>query len=183
MGSTPAPPPKNDDLFPGALPKEIGASDLANLLGVTTQRIHQLRAEGLPAAGHGRYLLNESVQWIIKYWKTKNQGTSKQLDTHRKRLLNAQAKKAEIDNELRLKELIPAELIASTLNQVGVIIASQLAGLAPRLSNELTNQDDPAYIKKVIDDETRQIRISVANLFDELAVTKNHSGNSKTAPD
>lgn len=171
------------DLFPGALPKEIGAADLANLLGVTTQRIHQLKAEGLPTAAHGRYLLADSVQWIIKYWKTKNTGTGKAMDQHRKRLLSAQAKKAEIDNEIRLKELIPAELIASTLNQVGVIIASQLEGLAPRLSNQLTDQHEPAFIKKVINDETRQIRISIANLFDDIADTKNNSEHNTTAAD
>ena len=174
--------PKTADMFPGALPAEVGQTDLANLLGITTQRIHQLKAEGLPVAGRGRYPLADSVQWIINYWKTKG-GKNNSLDGHRKRLLTAQAKKAEIDNELNLKQLIPAELIASTLNQVGVIIASQLDGLAPRLANELTNQDDPAYIKKVINDETRQIRISIANLFDDLATTKNDGGNSTPATD
>lgn len=175
---------QNADMFPGVLPTEIGRNDLAKLFDVTPQRITQLKGEGLPVGeGRGRFPLAGAVQWWVNYWKTKNSPTSNSLDTHRRRLLKAQAKKAEIDNEIRLKELIPAELIASTLNQVGVIVASQLDAIAPRLANELTNQDDPAYVTKVINDETRQIRNAVADLFDDLANTKNDSIDSTPAAD
>lgn len=176
---------QNNDMFPGAMPTEVGRNELAHILGVTPNRVTQLKADGIPFNdGRGRYPLAEAVQWVIQYWKTKShQAGSENLSAHRKRLLEAQAKKAEIDNDLRLKELIPAEIIGSTINQVAVIVASQLDALAPRLSNELTNQSDSAYIKKVINDETRQIRNAVANLFDDLADFENGGENSETAAD
>ena len=167
----------------GALPKEIGANDLANLFGLTRQRINQLTAEGLPKAGRGRYLLKESVTWWVDYWKNKNSRADQSLDNHKRRLLIAQAKRAEIDNEQKLKELIPVDIVSNVLNQVGVIVASQLDAIAPRLSNELTNQDDPAYVKETIESETRQIRISIANLFDDIGINQNSGDDSKTTAD
>lgn len=173
-------------MFPGSMPDTIGRNDLAKLFGITPMRITQLKGEGLPVAqGHGRFPLAGAVQWWVNYWKTKNSMTTKgvELDTHRRRLLKAQAKKAEIDNDIRLKELIPAEKVRSTVNQISVIIASQLDALAPRLANELTNQDDSAYIKKVINDETRQIRNAVANQFDDFANDQNRGDDYTTAAD
>lgn len=186
MDTTPEKPPQTKDMFPGAMPDTIGRNDLAKLLGITPMRITQLKGEGLPVApGHGRFPLAGAVQWWVNYWKTKNSMTTKgvELDSHRRRLLKAQAKKAEIDNDIRLKELIPAEKVRSTFNQVSVIIASQLDSLAPRLANELTNQTESSYVKKVINDETRQIRNAVANQFDDFSNTHDRGNDSQAAAD
>ena len=106
----------------------------------------------------------DSIQWFINR-HTKGSGQTQQ----RERLLTAQAKAAEIKNDEKLKMLIPADQVSNVLNQMGVIIANQLDAMAPRLANELTNQDDPDYVKTTIENETRQIRIAIAGLFDDLA--------------
>ena len=155
---------QQNDMFAGSLPQEIGQSDLATLTGFTVRRIRQLQAEGLTAVGKGRYNLADSIQWFINR-HTKGSGQTQQ----RERLLTAQAKAAEIKNDEKLKMLIPADQVSNVLNQIGVIIANQLDAMAPRLANELTNQDDPSYVKTTIENETRQIRIAIAGLFDDLA--------------
>lgn len=172
-----------DELFSGGLPTAVNNEQLAWILGVTRQRVTQLKKDGLPMIARGTYPLDGAVQWVVKYWKQKNLNAGQAMDSHRKRLLTAQALKAEIDNDVRLKQLIPSDIIASTLNQVGTILASQLDGLAPRLASELTNQTETAYVKKLISDETRQLRISIADLLDDLAVAESHSEDSPPAAD
>jgi phage terminase Nu1 subunit (DNA packaging protein) len=137
----------------------------------------------LPKIDRGVYPLDGAVQWVVGYWKTKRVNDAENMDQHRKRLLSAQALKAEIDNQVKLKELIPADMIASTLNKVGTAIASQLDGLAPRLASELTNQTETAYVKKIINDETRQLRITIANMLDDLAAVESNSKDNTTATD
>lgn len=168
-------------LFDGGLPTTVNNDQLAWILGVTRQRITQLVGDGLPKIDRGIYPLDGAVQWVVAYWKQKNKNNAANMDAHRKRLLTAQAEKAEIDNQLRKRELIPVEVIASTLNQVGTTIASQLDALAPRLASELTNQSETAYVKKTISDETRQIRIAIADLLDDLAVNTGNGENNTPA--
>ena len=155
---------EQNDMFAGALPKEIGQTDLATLTGFTVRRLQQLKSEGLPVVGKGRYNLAAAFQWFIN---RHSKGAEKQ--GQRERLLTAQATAAEIKNDEKLKQLIPVDIVSSTLNQVGVIIATQLEAMPPRLANELTNQSDPDYVKKIIDEETRTIRETIARLFDDVA--------------
>ncbi len=179
---------KNTELEPGQIamfdsgkmPETINREELARLLDIKFNRISQLCREGLPKLGHGTYPLVACVQWRITYWRNKK---NPEIDTHRKRLLTAQAKKAEIDNDIRTRDLIPVELIASTLNQVATTVASQLDAIAPRMANELTNQNDPAFIKQALQNETNQIRTAIAELIHDLADIEDVRADSETAAD
>lgn len=169
------------ELFDGGLPKTVNADQLAWILGYTRQRVSQLTKDGLPKISRGIYPLDGAVQFVIAYWKQKNINNAANMDGHRKRLLTAQAEKAEIDNQIRKRELIAADEIATTLNKLATMIASQLDALGPRLAVELTNQSDTAYVKKLIDDETRQLRTSIANLVDDLATAQGHGQHHQAA--
>jgi len=171
------------EMLPDSLPKEIATVDLAMIFGLTTQRITQLTAEGLPKIARGRFPLVEAVQWYINYWKTKKIGGGSEIDTLKSDLLRQQIKKAQTANDVEARELIPAHEIETTLNSIAVIIASRLDSIAPRLANELTNQDDPAQVKAILENETRQIRITISNEFENLQGNSDSRADSKAAAD
>ena len=155
---------EQNDMFAGALPKEIGRTELAKISKISVRHLIRLDLEGLEPIGRGRYNLIDAVSWLCN-----RKQTITPINDQRKALLVEQTKTAKIKNDERLKELIPADQVSNVLNQMGVIIANQLDAMAPRLANELTNQDDPDYVKTTIENETRQIRIAIAGLFDDLA--------------
>ncbi len=85
---------------PGVFNKNVGCSELAQILRVTEQRVIQLTKEGLPRSGHGSYPLKECVGFYID--KLKKRLDENQNDTiiiEKIRLTRAKAKKAEIDAE------------------------------------------------------------------------------------
>ena len=165
-----------NDMFAGAFPKEIGQNDLAEITGYTVRRLQQLKAEGIPLCGKGRYKVNEVFKWFID-----RHGKGKAQNSNRERLLIAQADAAEIKNQQSMKELLPVDVIGNALNQMGVIIASQLEAMPPRLANELTNQSDPDYVKQIIEDETRQMRVAIAGLFNNIEFDQDNSINNTAA--
>ena len=171
------------DMLPDSLPKEIATVDLAMLFGLTTQRITQLSAEGLPKIARGRFPLVDAVKWYINYWKTKKLGGGSEIDSLKGDLLKQQIRKAQTANDAESRLLIPAHEIQSTLNAIAVIISSRLDSIAPRLANELTNQDDPALVKSILENETRQIRIAISNEFNNLQSDSDSGADNKTAAD
>lgn len=89
---------------------------IAKLLMITERRVQQLSLEGvIPRAERGRYELVPAVQGYIRYLRERTVGADAadaEGETHKSRLLRAQADKAEIETAALRGALVPGSEIA-----------------------------------------------------------------------
>lgn len=116
--------------------------------------MHWVRESGMPKEARGRYSVKNCVQWRIKHLEKQLQGNDPAEVDERKRLIRAQAQRHELAAQQMRGELVDSESMRGVLNNVFSIVASQLEGLAPRLTVEPAEQQR-------ITVETRAIRSAV----------------------
>jgi len=155
------------------------ASTLAKLFAITERRIQQLAKEGIiPKAERGKYDLIASMRGYIKYLQERAAGRSDgryndeaDIKLERKRLIKAQADKAEVENQKLRAELISFESVQEILNEVAVLFSSSVDALPGRLASELAGITNPAEIKTRLFDECRRIRSATADKLHRFAAT------------
>ena len=163
-------------LKPDEVPKLVlNADSLAMLFGVTPQSVYVWARAGMPKASPGKYPVAECIQWRIKEL-TATMGTG--LEDERKRLIMTQRERAEIENAKLKSELLPAEEVATLLQQLGVIFTTQMQGLGPRLAQRVAAVDDPAVVQTVISDECTAIRAATSAAVQDFASA--HGGFADT---
>ncbi len=168
------------DLFGGELPELINKIDLARFLNLSELRITQLVQSGMKQEVNGSFIFKDAVNWYIETWRTKKKVSANELEKHKIDLTKEQFRKVKIENDLKMGDLINLYEISKVIQGVSVIIANQLDALAPRLSNELTNQKKSSVIKEIIKNETRAIRESIAIEFENFKLSETGSGDSTT---
>ena len=72
---------------------EVSTQVFANLVGLSTRRIQQLRELGLPFNGRGRIHLVDGYQWLLQYQKPETES----LQEAKLRKLSAEANLREIE--------------------------------------------------------------------------------------
>lgn len=147
------------------------ASTLAKLFHLTERRVQQLAKEGIiPKGAKGKYELVGSVRGYVKYLHDRALGRSDATYTdptdiriERKRLIKAQAERAEQENQKQRGELIALYQVTHLLNELTVLYAASIEALPGRLAQELVGLHDPADIKQRLFIACRDIRSGVAN--------------------
>lgn len=133
----------------------VNTERLAAVLKVTPRTIQLwARDRGLPRANRGRYPLVECIHWRLTDLEKQIDGADQGENDERKRLIRAQAQRHELAAQQMRGELVDSESMRGVLNNVFSIVASQLEGLAPRLTVEPAEQQR-------ITVETRAIRSAV----------------------
>jgi phage terminase Nu1 subunit (DNA packaging protein) len=156
---------------------------LAKILMVGPTHINYLCREGMPKADRGKYDLEVCVQWYINNLRDKIEGKDIEgIEVERKKLVTAQRKKIDLESAKMRGEMIPVEVVARTLNEIGVIISTQLDGIAARHAGMLATMHEPAEIQKVLFDESRSIRGAVARSIKDYATMSDNGGDHKPAP-
>jgi phage terminase Nu1 subunit (DNA packaging protein) len=147
------------------------ASTLAKLFHLTERRIQQLAKEGIIVKdAHGKYDLVSSVQGYVKYLQDRALGRADgaytdpaDIKIERKRLIKAQADRAEHENQQRRGDLIALSWVSEVLHEITVLYSSGIEALPGRLAHELAGLHDPAQTKRRLFEECREIRCATAD--------------------
>lgn len=120
------------------LPDTVTASTLADLLGLSSNRVHKLAAEGVvQKAARGQYLLRESVAAYITYARD-NPGGRRLKDPEqadeKRRLTKAQADMAELKLAQSRDELVPVEDVRREWRGLALDLRARLLAIAPRVA-------------------------------------------------
>lgn len=157
---------------------EAPADALAHLLGITSRQVQRLAKAGiLPRSARGSYDLAAGVQAWGAYL---SQGkATAELGSERRRLIAAQAYRAEVENRRIDGELLLREDVTIVVSAAMATVATALDALGGRLANELAAESDPGVIRQKLLAETRRIRTQASDQLRNLAATH---GQSTEAP-
>jgi len=148
---------------------KTNAATLSELWGISKESVFGFVKQGMPRDARGKYGVKECTRWFTAYLYDRIAGGPTDLADERKGLVKAQRQREEIRNRQMLGELLPAELVTTTLNAMATVFAGQLDGLGSRLGAKLAATDDPAAVVKIINDECRSIRTSTSEATINLA--------------
>lgn len=125
---------------------------VADFLGLTTQRIHQLVKLGAPKIGVGQFPLKAFVRWYIDHWKSRadsaKYGTSYQ--EARRRLVMSQAEIKEQQAAKYRGDLVPADEVQVAWGRLAVFIKSRIRSLPSQLAPRLAILEGPAEVQDVM---------------------------------
>ena len=102
-----------------------------------------------------------------------------ELGSERRRLVSAQARRAEMEVAKAEGEMLLADDVQIVLNEAMTIIANGMESLGGRLASELANDNDPASIRQKILRETRQIRSDAADKLVRLVAINSDPANGR----
>ena len=158
------------DIFGDEVATVVSAEVLADCLSVSRPTISKFMKEGMPKIAFGKFDMKACVSWYVSRITEKaggGDGDSK-INKQKLKLVEAQTEKVNLENERSRKEVLPIDLVARTINEIGSIISTQLDGLAPRCSSQLSTINDPALIQQELFNECRDIRNNIANSITEF---------------
>jgi len=158
----------------------VSTKEMAEVFGVTRRAIGQFVESGMPKVELGKFYLPECVQWLLD--RRTEPEESRNLRNQRLKLILAQTEKTEIDIKIRRDGLIELTEVSHVINELTMIFTSQLDPIGSRLAPDLVGLTDTAEIKERIDDETRQVRASVADIVEAWADNPDSSIDNSAAP-
>lgn len=140
------------------MPVDVGT--IANALNLSTRRIHQLKAEGLPTVGKGQYELGPCMAWYIRYLQAalEKRGPNVNPDTpdllaEKTRLAREQGNKLSIENSIKRGELVyVSDVISAWADHISSCRA-KLLGLPTKVAPQLVNQTNANAIAGKLRDE------------------------------
>lgn len=151
----------------------LTAPELGRLLNVTGRTVLRLHANGvLPREGK-RFDPFLCVPRYLDYIKHDREASG-DLAAAKLKLTDAQRRAVEHKNALAEKRVVEVAAVEFLLEKVGVLIGSQLDGLAGRVAGQVAAESDPATIRKVLFDESRRIRNAAARELEALAGARPH---------
>lgn len=154
------------------MPVNIGT--IANALNLTTRRIHQLKAEGLPTVGRGQYELGPCMAWYIRYLQAalEKRGPNTNSDTpdlvaEKTRLAKEQGDKIALENAIKRGQLIYADDAAEIWSDHISHAKSKILVIPSKLAPQLVNIDNANVIAGKLRDELDAALAELASANDE----------------
>lgn len=162
--------PKADD------PVYVSGTVLARWLGVSVASLPNFEARGMPREPRKRYKIADCIQWYIH---DKLGSNSRDIQEARKKLYDAQERKAQLEIAQIRGQLVDAEEVVQSHMLMATLFSSQLRSLGQRVAGLLQGKT-ALEIRTTIDDECRSILEATS-----LAVSLDPSedgGGGNTAP-
>lgn len=138
----------------------VNVDAIAKALNLSTRRVHQLKAEGLPTVGRGQYELGPCMAWYIRYLQSKldKLGPNTNPDTpdllaEKTRLAREQGDKLAIENSIKRGELVYVSEVVSTWSNHIASCRAKLLGLPIKVAPQLVNQTNANAIAGKLRDE------------------------------
>ena len=143
---------------------------LAEMLGVSPRRLHQLRNEpNPPPSVNGRFPCHTTGAWfrqrVVAELGVSKTGEIYDADAEKARLLFHQANIAELDEEVKRKSLIPADAVQTHWEQVAGNSRAKLLNLPGRLAVQVAGK---THTVQEVEQMAREL---VREALDELAGT------------
>lgn len=159
---------------------EVKADILADYLGLSNRRIHQLSREGMPFEKTKQakvFDLKTSIRWYISHLKVSRETES--YDKERTRLVKAQADKTELETQIRRGEVLELELVEQGMMAVAAEYSSQMDAIPGRLANDLAAETDVSKIQIILYEQIRGIADVVTDRLASIAEYREDGGDSE----
>ena len=130
----------------------------------------------------GRYPLLACLWWREDRLAKSVDSESKDILEERRKLIVSQRIGQELENAKTREELLDSDLVGTAIQHMGALIATQLDGLAPRLTPLLMQVRDPAQITRLITDECRTIRGAASGAVAHFASSLVAGDDSEASP-
>jgi phage terminase Nu1 subunit (DNA packaging protein) len=157
-------------------PRTVTATELAELLDLTPQRVNQLVKEhGLPKSARGRFPEIECIRWYVNYLREQIRPRNEASEAHeaaRTRRMDALARKAEMEAAALEGSLMPIELHRDRISRLVDSWNATLKGLPSRWP--------PEFPEVKTRQAQQRLRRLVNELLNELAGS--HTNGTKPKP-
>ena len=150
--------------------ERLTVTELAEIMGLTTSRIHQFVKMGMPKAGRGEYSLPACLAWYKARWTDKATADNS-LDEQRRALLYEQTKKTRLENEATEANLLSADEIEAASKAMMCLFNGALEPLPGDLCDEIAGMTDASQIQTLLAAACRQARRELSDQFGQLAET------------
>ena len=176
---------------PTPLPESCSASDLKDLLGLTSEeRIRQLARDGIVIrnAQHGRFLLKESVRGYLAYkatarknqWDGNGSESGDDYEAHRARLTRAKADMAEMQAAILKGTVHEAKAVEAVWTDHLMSCRAKLLGMPRRLAARLHGEINPNGIERVLESAIHEALRELAE-YDPEPVMQKYLSTAQTA--
>jgi phage terminase Nu1 subunit (DNA packaging protein) len=128
---------------------EVSTLVFANLVGLSTRRIQQLRELGMPFNGRGRIHLVEGFQWLLRYQKPE----AESLSEAKLRKLTAEANLRELEVGEAEGRLLERDAIISAVQSSLLKVKTRLLAIPTRLGHALANEPSAASVQHILETE------------------------------
>jgi len=151
--------------------EHMNKAEFSDLVGRSPRQVSNWISEGMPSTGTGRKGAPlridpaAAIQWLLNRTEQKNAAP---LSEERRRLVAAQAEKAEIETAQRKGELLELNDVETLLIEGAAVFAGQKRSMGSRLAGKLAGMDDPKAILKLLNSENDRILQNVADKFSAL---------------
>jgi phage terminase Nu1 subunit (DNA packaging protein) len=164
----------------------VTIAQLGELLGVGDAAVMKYAREGGMPKGErkGRYPLKACIQWALARAKARAEEVdeSKDIIEERRKLIVEQRKGQELENRKKRDELVDVEAVRSVFNQMMAAVATQIDGLAARVTPRVVQLRDPAQVQRLLFDECRIIRAAAARSIECMAASRVVREDPEPAP-
>jgi phage terminase Nu1 subunit (DNA packaging protein) len=152
----------------------VNVDAIAKALNLTTRRVHQLKAEGLPTVGRGQYELGPCMAWYIRYLQAalEKRGPNINPDTpdllaEKTRLAREQGDKIALENAIKRQQLVYAEDVQQIWSDHISHAKSKILVIPSKLAPQLVNIDNANVIAGKLRDELDAALAELASANDE----------------
>jgi phage terminase Nu1 subunit (DNA packaging protein) len=155
----------------------VVGDQLAKAMNISTRRVQQLTAEGMPKAKRGRYDLVPCLEWYVRFLQNAvehrqtltGRAANDAVKRERAHLLHAQVQKAERQNLIASGEVVPLDVMRSRLSTVILQARQNLLQLPTRIAPQL--EGEPRLLIK------EKLRAEIYAALAALAVNGNGNGS------
>jgi len=128
---------------------EVSTQVFANLVGLSTRRIQQLRELGLPFNRRGRLNLVEGYQWLLQYQKP----GAESLSEAKLRKLSAEANLRELEVGEAEGRLLEKDSVIAAVQGSLLKVKTRLLAIPTKLGHALANELNAASAKNILETE------------------------------
>lgn len=151
-------------------PKRVGTAMLAELLGISTTTVRNLKGRHVLAeVAPGKYDLAMSIQAYIRHAGGRTIGMP--ASEAKRLVVEEQHRKLKLANDARDRTLLPAADVHAAVDAMAQTFRGQLEGLPGRMAAELAGIPEPAMVKDRLQDECRRVLADAAAKLDDIAAS------------
>lgn len=152
----------------------VDVNAVAKALNITARRVQQLKSEGMPSAGRGRYELGPCMAWYIRYLQGKldklgpnTNPETPDLLAEKTRLAREQGDKLALENSIKRGQLLYADDVSRVWADHISSAKSKILVIPSKLGPQLVNIDNANVIAGKLRDELDAALAELAASDDE----------------